>query len=62
MEKIWRKFICFMNRRHEWVSKERFYSEDGVSGIAQFKIVCEKCGRDEEKEWKNNRILFIVKD
>ena len=62
MKEALRKFICFMNGSHEWVSKERFHSEDGISGVPQYKIVCEKCGKGNEKEWEYNNLLFIVKD
>lgn len=51
-----------MNRYHDWISKERFYSEDGMSGVPQYKIVCKKCNKGDTDEWKYNSTFLIVKD
>jgi hypothetical protein len=59
-KKLWKRFICFMNRYHDWISKERFYSRNGISGIYQYKIVCKKCDKGNKEEWKENGTFLIV--
>ena len=54
-----KRIICWLTN-HKFEIKKRFHSEDGISGISQYKIVCSRCGLGNKKEWRDEKV-FIIK-
>lgn len=58
-KEIINKIICFF-LLHEWESIFRNWYKEKNKPIEQYKIVCKRCGKGNEKEWKDNKTYIIT--